>query len=384
MADKTHQLSGQVSPAGSSGGGEWITIIQADRLVDEEPKNDFAFWQWVRAEGYYDRIYSSDQAIDSTILIEQLKDQFYGPCDEASGSTIMIGLKVIKSHDHLDPTVIESYGLLHFNRRVEDDAELHIDVPMTDKIEIRDHRVEELLRQNGQVGVWEGMPFTADGRQTRTPSGGEWDAETQTIYFDQPYLGTFLFKFREEYDSYSIAIPPRVNCSDIYDLNEVYDCTVRGFCLDSSGDPLLAECAIEIPEDARECLQYMLDENGNTVIVPGGTYSYDFDGDGEVDVVTDDPCLCFFCGGDGLIDGCQESATVSCQCPVCEGSGRYPGCDEYSETSGTGSSDDDGGSSSSSGDDDREGYGDCYRLKVKRHRCTDEILEEYPVKIPCP
>jgi hypothetical protein len=372
------------SAATATSESDWLTIVQADRLVDQLPKNEFAFWQWVRDNGYYDRIYNN--AIDSSILIAQLKDRFYGPCEYGTGGTIMIGLKVVKNRSNLDYKLVESYGLLHFNRREEAEAELHIDVSLTDTIEIRDHRILTVLRQSGQVGRWEGMPFKTNGDQTSSPSGGVWDADTQTITFDQPYFGTFKFQFVEEYDSWSIAIPPRTNVSDIYDIDLIYDSTVRAFYTDADGDPHLEELPIEIPEEARECIQYLQDANGDTYIAAGNTYGYDFDGDGEVDYVSDDPCACFFCGETGVIPGCKASATVDCTCPVCEGTGRYPGCDEQQDSDYGGGSTDDTTDPYGSGSDGSypEGYGDCYELRVTRNRCTDEVIDEQAVKVPCP
>jgi hypothetical protein len=225
-------------------------------------------------------------------------------------------------------------------------------------------------------GVWEGgYPRDKDGIpvSNSTYHRSLWDADTQTISFPQPLLGTLRFKFLEEYDSYTLTIPPRTNVTDIYDIDMIYDATVWAFY---SGQYTKKE--IDIPDEARECPVYGTDSEGNTYITNGNQYGYDTDGDGVIDGGSDNPCTCPFCAGTGELLDCESSETVDCSCPYCGGDGIVPGCQEESE--GSTDSGDDGGDG---GSGQTDGSGICYELRIKRHRCTGEILDKQLVEVPC-
>lgn len=381
MAQQSSKVFGWTygSRSAASGFSDWIKIVQADSVLGEIPKNESAFQQWMLEKGYYERM--ANNAVESSVLYQQAREEFYGPCGYGSNGTIMIGIEVIKWNPKTKYDLYVSYGSKKSNGTKEEEYQFHADVELTDSFQLVDHKIVDLIKQGYSFrkvnGVWEGQPRDRRGVKSNPPDS-EFDKDLQLFTFDQPYLGTYRIKFNREYDSYTVTIPPRTNVPNIYNIEDIYDCTVWAFYEDENGDPQYAKLEIDIPEEAKDCIQYYWDSETNTwKIESGNQWGYDLDGDGEFDGGSDDPCTCWLCGGVGKLPDCEESATVDCTCYICEGDGIIEGCqeeDSYDDDSDTGGS--------SGGQTDASGT--CGILHIQFNRCRqDEIVRKYVEKVSC-
>jgi len=385
------------SPDSISGlSGDWLRIIQDDRVFGSVPKTAAAFSVWLYDNGYYDQL--ANNLVDSNILYQQLYDTFYGPCGGGDG-TIILGLKVIKARN-FGYTLVASRGKLESNGTQEEETHHSYDFDLTHEVAITDYKVEDI-----KYGYWEGVVFNKYGEQltgNQKPKP-KWYADEQVLRFKYNLAGTYRLVFTEVYDSYSISIPPRVDVQDIYDIEQIYSSTIRAFY-----EGKFDHCRLDIPDEASECPQYYTDEDGNTQIRPANG----LDGTDGAGGTISDECICPYCGGSGLIPDCvvgDETSIIEgpdggadagsdtdeielpdggetvgdggsasdCECPNCNGTGRIPGCYDDEDYEG----DDSGGS----GGGQEPATGKCYELYERRNRCTDELVTEpYLVEVPCP
>jgi len=378
MSTSSTQLSGQISAAGSA--GDWLRLVQDKSTWDAEPKTNYGFNQYLLEEGFYNM--GADNVVDPNILYQQLHEAYYGPCG-GGGGTLLFGYKVIKGREDLDYNLDEGYGRFKSNGTKEVETVVRLEVSGEDSVTIDEHRVVKLespVKYSPYPGIWESNPRDLMGNKVRRPDGGTWDADTQTITFDQKMYGTFRVHMIEIFDSWTLTVWPRTNLpqSLIYDLEAIYGSTQR--CFYEGG---VEQHELEIPDEAADCVQYYEYTDPVTGEVkkgirPGTGGGPDLDGDGQPDGGGEGDCFCWYCNGTTVIEDCTPSTTVDCTCPYCI-DGVLIDCEESDSEGG----DDDGGGSHAGGQSD--GAGTCYELLETRERCTDELVGQPTlVKVPCP
>lgn len=388
--------------------GDWFRIEQKD--FNSQPKTEFAFQQWLVAQGYATGC--ANYNVQCATQMAELREQYFGACGGGDGR-LFFDVNVHRNVDRAnydysrkDYELWPSWGRFSSYTVVVEERDLYLEVNMTDKVQITDYKVLELKRPKRTttrvgspsvyfvVGRWQGLVFNqygqnvSDGHWSSAPDTGTWDADTQTITFDEPLFGTFKVTVEVIYHNYKLMVNPRgfnAGHPDLFNADKVYESDMMAVWKDSEGNPGFVRQALEIPESAASCIPYAYNDEGFVEIVPpppsdGGMYDTDGDGvpdtyfgnDGADGQNANDPCTCWDCGGDGITNNCTPSAAVDCTCPTCEGTGVLPGCEDgdsdqytyyYYTNYGSGDGSDGGG----------DGDGEGYTLRITKHKCTGEI-----------
>jgi len=393
-------VSRQGGTRSKASGSTSFLLKQSREPYGSIPKTNYAFQQWLIENDYLSRL--ANNAIDSTILYQQLHDQFFGKCGGGDG-TLLFGVQVFrKNRDLLDRAsavrLRSTWGYLKLRQTRNVEETILVDVNNEDTITVSDYYITGVVNapwvgvRRGTEWLYRGTPpgkwtyggvYDSDGeRLTRiidlVPTNVVFSDEgTLTITFPGKRVGTYEIILEHEFDDYVLTLPPRDlgTGQDIFDPTKVYDSTVLGF---GAGDYI--SMPIEVPDSAADCIPYaqILDpETGEYITVIKGSdthLGYDSNGDGKLDGGAEiDDCICWMCDGTGVLPDCVETDTINCTCPTCQGTGILPACqeDEESDTNNTYYNYYNYGDTDPSDD----GTDKPYTLEVDEHMCTGEVVD---------
>lgn len=374
----------------TASGSTSFILKQSREPYGSIPKTSYAFMEWLIENDYLSRI--ANNTVSSVTLYDQLKDQFYGSCGGGDG-TLLFGVQVVRKNrvalsNANDVKIKATWGYPRLRNTKEVEETIIVDVINEDTITISDYYItkEPILYVFGHPpGIWTyGGVFNSDGdnltRQSDLlPTDVSLDSTgTLTITFPGKRVGAYELIIEHEFDDYVLTLPPRDlgTGPDIYDETKVYASTVLGF---GNGD--YANMPLDIPDSTADCIPYaeIYDpETGQiiTVIRNSETHlGYDSDGDGILDGGAEvDACICWMCGGTGVLPDCSPSSVIDCTCPNCQGTGILPACqdDTDSTTNNTYYTYNNYGDGYGDDDDDDDAP---YTLEVDEHMCTGEVVD---------